>query len=304
MKNKILIILIGIIGFSFKNSGKIVSIGLVTTIIKCNAQGFAPSVNADGSYTIFKVLSPTNTYGNRWDVLKITTDSIIFRSPKIVFDSLIHSSSIGGSNQMISVNPVTRMLTTTTFSLLTFPYANLTGTPTIISAITASTGISITSGSTIVNSLPDRTVTIVSTNTNITVSGSYPTFSVTYVPTTRTSTVITRSIVTSTTSTGFQLSTTLDYNVSYSVYAQVSSALAGTNTGDIYLETSPNNAAPWTTINRSGVSVAGVLSTTGGTQSMSGFIPSGYYVRIRSAATGSNSGSAVFTYQTGQENSY
>lgn len=120
----------------------------------------------------------------------------------------------------------------------------------------------------------------------------------------RTMSAAVRSLVTSTASTGFQISSTLDYNVNYSVFAQVTSVLVGTNTADVYLEISPNNSAPWTTISRSGISVSGVASTSGNTQTVGGFIPAGYYVRIRTAATGVNAGSAVFTYQNGQENNY
>lgn len=116
-----------------------------------------------------------------------------------------------------------------------------------------------------------------------------------------------RSLVTSTSSTGFQPNATYDMQVTYSVYAQVTSALAGTNTADVYLEIAATNSTTpgdWTTKSRSGISIAGILSTSGNTQTVSCFVPKGYYVRIRTAATGSNAGSAVFTYQVGQENTY
>lgn len=124
---------------------------------------------------------------------------------------------------------------------------------------------------------------------------------------TKTSSTVSHSLVTTTSSTGFQISSTLDYNANYSIYAQVTSALAGTNTGDVYLEIAATNSttpSDWTTISRSGISMAGLVSTSGNTQTVSGFIPKGYYARIRTIATGSNSGSSVFTYQVGQENSY
>lgn len=116
-----------------------------------------------------------------------------------------------------------------------------------------------------------------------------------------------RSLVTTTSSTGFQLSSTRDYNVNYSVYAQVTAIVLGTNTADVYLEIAATNSTTpgdWTTISRSGISVAGVVSTSGNTQTVGGFVPAGYYARIRVAATGANAGSAVFTYQVGQENTY
>lgn len=118
---------------------------------------------------------------------------------------------------------------------------------------------------------------------------------------------VSRSLVTTTSSTGFQISASVDYAANYSVYAQVSSALIGTNTADVFLEIATTNSTTpgdWTTISRSGISCAGVLATSGNTQTVGGFIPAGYYVRLRTLPTGTNSGSAVFTYQVGQENSY
>lgn len=117
----------------------------------------------------------------------------------------------------------------------------------------------------------------------------------------------TRSLVSATNATGFQVSSTRDYSVNYSVFAQVSSALLGTNTVDVYLEIAATNSttpADWTTISRSGLSKSGVVSTDGNTQTVGGFIPAGYYVRIRTSASGANSGSASFSYQVGQENTY
>jgi hypothetical protein len=115
-----------------------------------------------------------------------------------------------------------------------------------------------------------------------------------------------RSLVSTTSSTGFQISATLDYAARYSVYAEVTSDLVGTNTADVFLEIAATNSttpADWTTISRSGVSMSGANVISGNTQVVSGFIPAGYFARLRTLATGANSGSAVFTYQVGQENS-
>jgi hypothetical protein len=146
---------------------------------------------------------------------------------------------------------------------------------------------------------------LLGTTNQITVTNN--TNDITFSLPTRIMSATSRSLVTTTSSTGYQISSTRDYSVNYSVYAQVSSALAGTNTADVFLEIATTNSttpSDWTTISRSGISLAGVLSMSGNTQTVGGFIPSGYYVRIRVLATGSNSGSAVFTYQVGQENTY
>lgn len=171
---------------------------------------------------------------------------------------------------------------------------------TYLTTVTASTGISITNNSVVTNTIPDRTVTI--TGTGLIVTSAYPAFTIT--PVARTSNTVTRSLVASTASSGFSISATQDYNVVYSVFAQASSALAGTNTSEVYLEISANNST-WVTIaGGSVVSVAGVLSTNGGVTCLVGFVPAAYYARIRTAATGSNAGSAIFTYKYGNENSY
>jgi len=114
--------------------------------------------------------------------------------------------------------------------------------------------------------------------------------------TANTTNTVTRPI----TSTSFTISATQDQIVNYNVFAQITSALVGNNTAYLYLETSPNNST-WTTIAQSGIGVSGLVSTMGNTQTLTGTVLKGYWVRIRQVATGANSGSAVFTYQSGNE---
>lgn len=68
---------------SFTNKILVLSIAPIT----CVAQGYNNSSNSDGSYTIYKRNSPTNTYGNRIDILKITTDSFQIRHNNLYFPS-------------------------------------------------------------------------------------------------------------------------------------------------------------------------------------------------------------------------
>lgn len=100
----------------------------------------------------------------------------------------------------------------------------------------------------------------------------------------------------------FTISLTQDFRVDYSVYCQVTSALGATNTADAFLELSTTSGGTYTTIASGGVMGAGVISSSGGANILSGFIPAGYWVRVRTAAAGGNSGSAVFTYRYGREN--
>lgn len=120
----------------------------------------------------------------------------------------------------------------------------------------------------------------------------------TWSPPSRMSYTISRSFNSS-----FTISATQDFRVDYSIYGQATSALAGTNTAEVYLELSTTSGGTYTTIAGGPiVSVAGVLSTNGGIICIGGFIPAGYWTRIRTAATGANSGAAVFTYKFGREN--
>jgi hypothetical protein len=192
-------------------------------------------------------------------------------------------------------------------------YVNQSGARSAISlTTTGSGGASTYNPSTGVLNVPQYAGTVSSvgiTSTTLTVTNSPITSSgnITVNIPARTASNVSRSLVTTTSSTGFQPSFAKDYQVTYSVYAQVTSALLGNNTADVYLEIAATNSttpSDWTTISRSGIQASGVVSTSGNTQTVSGFVPAGYYVRIRTAATGANSGSASFSYQVGQENSY
>lgn len=165
---------------------------------------------------------------------------------------------------------------------------------------TVSAGTSISynnSTGVITNSSPDQVVSIASSNTNIVISGAYPSFTAQYVTTPKVNNYVTRPLTTS-----FSISATQDNYVDYSVYSQVSSALTGTNTADVFLEISTTSGGTYTTIANGGVMAAGVLSTNGGSNCLSGLVPAGYWVRLRTTATGANSASAVFIYKYGREN--
>lgn len=96
----------------------------------------------------------------------------------------------------------------------------------------------------------------------------------------------------------FQPSTTRPSSVSYSVSITVQSLLAGTNSGSVFLEISPDNSN-WTTISQCALSLSGVASTQAASHCLSGHVPMGYYVRLRTAESGTNG--ADFDYLIGQE---
>lgn len=169
-------------------------------------------------------------------------------------------------------------------------------TQTVATTITSSTGISV-GGShpnyTVTNTIPDKTVAIAGTGINVT--SAYPSFSLTMPA--RSYAVVTRSL-----NTVFQISTTNDYGVNYSINIAITSILLGTNTGSVALQICQTSGGTYTTVAQSNVSIGGVASTFGNTQTIGAFIPAGYFIKLTTAMSGANG--ATFTFQYGQENSY
>lgn len=220
---------------------------------------------------------------NKW----ISTNVTIPLSHISGTSSIASTSVTAGSN--ISVSGSAPNYTVAATNQTTGIISNITPT------LTALTGMSVTiSGESysLTNTIPDKTVTV-SAGNGVTITSSYPAFTVA-LP------AITSNTVSHSLNSSFSLSATQGYDVSYSVYTQVTSALTGTNTADAFLERSIDNST-WVAIGQGGVMVTGVLSTSGGTQGLFGFVPAGYFLRIRTAAAGANSGSAIFTYKYGLE---
>lgn len=117
---------------------------------------------------------------------------------------------------------------------------------------------------------------------------------------------VSHSTVSSTSSTGFQISTTKKAMVIYSVKISTSSTIAGSSEGKVYLETAATNSttpSDWTSIskisNGQSLSLALALRIVQPiTEPLMGMIPVGNYVRIRS---NNISGTPTYTYITGQE---
>lgn len=105
--------------------------------------------------------------------------------------------------------------------------------------------------------------------------------------------------------TAFQVSATRDSWVSYSVQITVTASISGGQNGDVILEIASNSGF---TANVQTLAVAGVGQTytlaialqgvQPQTNVVSGFIPAGYYARLR---TVNNTGTPAFSYRAGQE---
>lgn len=121
-----------------------------------------------------------------------------------------------------------------------------------------------------------------------------------YIPISITSNTVSRSLMTTTVNSSFSISATQGFDVNYTIYTQAASALTGTNSAYIYLERSSDNST-WVTMDITGVAVSGVLSVNAQIGSVRCYLPPNYFGRLRAVAVGSNSGTAVFTYQVGTE---
>lgn len=114
-----------------------------------------------------------------------------------------------------------------------------------------------------------------------------------------------QAAATRTLNTIYQVSATRGAWATYSVQLQVTATIAGGQNGDVILEIASDSAftANVQTLSISGlgqtysvaVAIQGVQPQTG---VVSGFIPAGYYARLR---TVNNTGTPTFTYRAGQE---
>lgn len=103
----------------------------------------------------------------------------------------------------------------------------------------------------------------------------------------------------------FQVSATQNSSASYSVDITSSLSLSGGTVGTVFLEicaTSGFSSGVQTldqfTNGQTGTLTIGLALSQVGTANLTGFIPAGYYARLRTA---SSTGTATFTYQKGQE---
>lgn len=104
---------------------------------------------------------------------------------------------------------------------------------------------------------------------------------------------------------GFQISTTRDSLVNYSVDVSCTATLLGGQTGTVFLEVASDSG--FTTnlqevarsVNGNSVSLAIAITVIQNvTGTLTGYVPAGYYVRIRTANT---VGTPTFSYRSGQE---
>lgn len=154
--------------------------------------------------------------------------------------------------------------------------------------------LSISGGNTIALGIP-QAVNLTAGN-RITITGTYPNLTISYIE--PTATTVTRPL-----NTNYTISSTRQANVFYSITSTATNPLlAGTSSGNAYLEYSTNAGSIWIGVsqagNSNGVGLAvAVALTNGQTSVLSGTIPANALVRIRTVVIGS----ATVAYTSGQE---
>lgn len=126
------------------------------------------------------------------------------------------------------------------------------------------------------------------------------------IPPVPTESEVSHSIVTGTGATGFQVSASKNAMVNYNVTIATTATIGGSSDGTVVLEIAPTNSASagdWKEIGRfrNGQAITLALAlqsvhTLGG--QIGGFIPAGYYAKLRSI---NNAGTPTYTYNSGQE---
>lgn len=184
--------------------------------------------------------------------------------------------SISNEIQSLSLNVNT--LTISGGNSVSLPVSTFT-------AISAGTGISIASGTIITNSNPDQTV-VLTQGANISISGTYPTFTI--------GSSFTYNERTVAFATAYQPSITRPTEVDVNVQIASSLSLSGGQSGTTILEVSPNGSTGWVTKRtvtnfNTGTLTIGLNTVQTYAAAINYVIPTGYYYRI------TNTGASTFT---------
>lgn len=119
-------------------------------------------------------------------------------------------------------------------------------------------------------------------------------------------TTVSRSLVSSTSATGWQVSAARPAIVHYSIMVQTTATIVGGQRGDVVVEIAPTNSttpSDWVVvaglINGQALSLALTLQSIQPIGAdLLAFVPAGYYIRIRQIST---TGAPTFSYMYGQE---
>lgn len=94
---------------------------------------------------LYKQLSPTSTYGNRWHVIYINADSMIWRHPRMYFDSLkLQSDAMVSSGKLFWLDNTTGAAKATRMDSIHLDWNKINGRPDVTTFATASNAMAFT----------------------------------------------------------------------------------------------------------------------------------------------------------------
>lgn len=130
MKKSIYIFIIASLAFAFKNAPKILTVGMVASVIEHKGQNFTNfSDFSNHTYVVYETNSPGNTHGNRFELLKISHDTLIWRGKNLFIDSAASMNSGNPTGKLLWLNGTKLMATS--IASVNLPYSQISGTPTI-----------------------------------------------------------------------------------------------------------------------------------------------------------------------------
>lgn len=245
-----------------------------------------PTITASGNSTITGIWPTLNINSSFVQTVQATPPTTLV----LVGQSL---STINGNSVTIpsqSIQPVTLSLTGQSLSA----GFNTVTIPTYSTSYSGSTGISV-NGTIITNTLPDQTTSIISANNQISISGTYPNFTLTsYIPTSNAST---RAI----NSTTFLVSSTKDAFVAYTVRMVCATVIGATTSGGT-VALQYYDGSNWQELGQIENGITGLLGSNNQCAILSGWVPRNSPVRIvTTILTGIGISSATVAYVRGRE---
>lgn len=115
---------------SMKKQRIILAAGLLFGFAVSAQQITNQSNTVDQSYSLFQTNSPTNTYGNRWDILWLTKNELHIRTPKMFMDSTVGKSlTLTAHPKMSWIDETTGQFKMTIKDSIHWPWDHIVGRP-------------------------------------------------------------------------------------------------------------------------------------------------------------------------------
>lgn len=116
--------------------------GLILLSTKIYSQTFVwASITGTKNCMLFKQLSPTSDYGNRWNVIYVNKDSLLFRHPHVYQDSLkLRNDIMVGSGKLMWMDNTTGHMNASRMDSIHINWDHINSRPTNLNAFTNGPG--------------------------------------------------------------------------------------------------------------------------------------------------------------------